>query len=69
MTFYNKWLNIKIKLTGTAMCKFEVLVLSKTPIKILVQVIARRFMPKQSHLAKGIASLRFTPLAMTIAEQ
>jgi len=28
-------------------------------------VIARRFMPKQSQLAEGIASLRFTTLAMT----
>jgi len=36
---------------------------------LLVQVIASRFVQKQFHLAGGIASLRFTPLAMTIAEQ
>lgn len=32
---------------------------------LLIPVIARRFLPKQSHLAEGIASLRFIPLAMT----
>jgi hypothetical protein len=33
---------------------------------LVAAVIARRFMPKQSKLSEGIASLRFTPLAMTI---
>jgi len=35
---------------------------------LLIPVIARRFVPKQSRVAEGIASLRFTPLAMTMPD-